>query len=450
MEELRLTFITLAVSSGFVLGILAIRDFLRALTIWVALLPLLDGFNTIPGFEQFSAVRVGTMVLSFAWFLVFLNGRIRLPKSSIAASYLLFLIASVVSSLLSREVAGSMMKLFSYAQPVLFLVLAAYAVRISPKAFQLLLRAMVIGFVLVTLYGTLEYILQQNPLADWGIIRVDAPYIQDSRFGISGRLVSTIGQPVYLSAYLLVGIPIAAYFQHTFVKKRATRLVILAFIILSFLVLILTGTRASYLSVTFMALLYVLLFQGKIGHRVRRMFYMLAVGIAIMCMLPQDFFDFLSNSINFDNPQQAAMTSTLQRVALSTTLFEIFQANPLWGVGPGFVAHAALSGRFIDYEGLAGLENHYLTILAEGGIVGGAAYLIFMIIAFRQVIKKMRSVTGHLQEFCRITIIVMSGLFVFAMSCIVLTALAMDLVMILLGLNSFVQDENSRVLSTHN
>jgi O-antigen ligase len=450
MEELRLVFIALAVVSAFVLGIVAIRDFVKALAIWVALLPILDGLNTIPGFEQFSAVRVGTLVLTFAWLLVFLNGRIQLPKSSIATSYVWFLIACVGSSLFSRDVAGSMMKLFSYAQPVLFVVLATYAVRTSPKALQSLLRAMVIGLVLVTLYGTLEYILQRNPLADWGIIRVDAPYLQDSRFGMSGRLVSTIGQPVYCSAYLLVGIPVAGYFRSTFVKGQAIRLLILGFMVLSFLVLIFTGTRASYFSVTFMAFLYVLFFQGKIGQRVRRIFYLLAIGMAITLLLPQAFFVFLGNSINFNDPQQPAMTNTLQRVALSGTLFQIFEANPLWGVGPGFVAHAALSGRFLSYEGLAGLENHYLTILAEGGIVGGAAYLIFMIIAFREVIKKMRSVTGQLREFCRMTLIVMSGLFVFAVSCILLTALAMNLVMILLGLTSFVESENIKALSTSN
>ena len=77
-----------------------------------------------------------------------------------------------------------------------------------------------------------------------------------------------------------------------------------------------------------------------------------------------------------------ANRNVLWRVAVTGGLLQVFQEHWFLGYGPGLLQKQSAAGLLPRVNGrypLGGLENQYATLLADGGIVAGLAYLLFML-----------------------------------------------------------------------
>ena len=137
------------------------------------------------------------------------------------------------------------------------------------------------------------------------------------------------------------------------------------------------------------AMLCLPLFSRK---RIRTLLTMLVVGslllLAAYTFVP-GLADYLTNTFSADLTRPEA-ANYLGRLNLASALFRIFLENPILGYGPGLIQKLAFQG-LSQFEGLAGLENQYATILADGGIVAGLSYLSFMVAALATSYRVARS-----------------------------------------------------------
>jgi O-antigen ligase len=381
-------------SVGFSLVVLvllvsAIKWFDRAWITILATLPFWFLASSLFGQPKMTGVLLLTLGMVGISLLksVVADSRHTNPRHWGIVAFLLFVVANVFAGFYAGQI-ESVFRALAYLEPLLVCILTYAVVRHDPDNLPRLLRGIVIGGLLVGALGVFELVTQKSILAELGIATDEniLIYLVQNRFGLGGRVVSVIGQPVYAGIYFALWLIVTiAYIAQYVTTRRKALLVITA---ITGLVLVLaTGSRGPIL-----ALLPTLLAFAFLGRRHGRVLIptILLVGMValVLYQLLPDLFAFFRDSFAIDQ-QTAASTSLIGRLDLTGALLDIFRQNPALGFGPGLIQQGGLQGGG-GFEGLAGLENQYATILADGGLLAGSMYLLFMGAVFASLLR-MRS-----------------------------------------------------------
>jgi putative inorganic carbon (hco3(-)) transporter len=202
---------------------------------------------------------------------------------------------------------------------------------------------------------------------DLGIVRAGS----DSSSGLGrslSRAVGTFGSPNVAAAYLAMIVPLAVAILMSRSREAPRRLAAVA-TFLGVMALLITFSRGGWLafSIALVALLLLLWRRGWLSPAV-------PVGIAVVVVLPALFY------------QEAILRrlmseeEALGRVPLLTIAVRMFESSPVVGIGPN--NFALVMDYFISPEianaWIYTVHNKYLLVLSETGVLGLAAFLLFL------------------------------------------------------------------------
>ncbi len=226
--------------------------------------------------------------------------------------------------------------------------------------------------------------------------------------GGSLRAFGTFGQPNPFAAYLSTGAIVAGSLTLAVISRTPQRPVsLLALVLLSLLVLLLAGVSASLSRSAWVGLLAAA--AAVVAVHFRR--GVLLVGLAFLAgalvwsqagagWLPPvvaSRLEALAESLSWFDPRAVPLTSEnfalVHRMAIWQAAWDMFQANPWLGAGPGNFDLAYPAFALPGWPVLPGhAHNFYLNLLAETGVLGLAAYLGLLIFLIGKSLK------GHWQR----------------------------------------------------
>lgn len=286
----------------------------------------------------------------------------------------------------------------TYCEPLVFGLITYCVVRRRQAQLKPVLRALVLGGLAVALLGIVEIATQRSIFDTLGISLPgveDNPriYFESDRFGLGGRISSTIAQPVYASLYFAMWLIVSVYY--IVVLAPSHRKFLFLVVPLAVAVLVTTGTRAALLALVPASLVV------AIRARARSTVSLIvgtaaAVAVVLALLFVPALMTYMQASVALDE-KTTENANVFGRIDLTYRLLEFFGESPIWGQGPGEIQHRAQEA-VPGFAGLEGQENQYAVVLADGGIVAGAAYFLFMAAAVRTVLGAASSTNSELSD----------------------------------------------------
>ena len=377
---------------GFVAIAIALRAPTLGISFWVLVYPVVANLAVPEGLEKIPPTRVVSVLLCLAC-LPLLGSKEAIAKfRTPVALYVAFLASAFLSSLVSPLGMQATQRVLTYGEPIAWLLLgvAAARSRSDDRGTTLLLAATALSFIGVLLVSVPELLTQSNPLLVSGISRMAGDYMEDRRLGFTGRLVGTLGQPVYAGMYgvIVIGAVLALLADGRVRAAAQWGLALLGIAALGFVIL--TGTRGAIAGLVVLAFLGISAAWRSGRARVFGATLVLLVSVAALSPAIRSFLD---ESIRVDEPTASA-ANVVGRLALTKRMLDVFASNPALGVGPGYFQKVVDAPGEVDTEGLGGVENQYATLLAENGIVGCALFLTFLgVLVMRGLSRKRHEAT---------------------------------------------------------
>lgn len=322
----------------------------------------------------------------------------------------------------------------TYLEPLLFFALSYYLVRRNPANTERFVSALVIGGGIAAAVGLYEIATQQSvggllnpalkPMLDGYLV-----WDGSDRFGIGGRISSLIGPPAISSLYFVL-ILIVTLYQITTAKRA--RWLVVPTVIVGVVLILATGTRAALLALAAAGLVVAVPLLRTWRQRLVAAAVVVS-GVALAFLLLPKLGTYLVASLDVVGGGTASANVT-GRIALTMELLRIFRANWLFGYGPGLVQKQAAAGILPTVPGiksLGGIENQYATILADGGILAGLSYLLFMVGALWEGLRVFRDPRWRAMGLTLLALLV--TYFVFAATEMMLTILPNLVLMAIFG-----------------
>ncbi len=220
-----------------------------------------------------------------------------------------------------------------------------------------------LGLLSLSLWGATAGILL---LANYQTIRYGE---YEGEAGLKDVVEIALGRSNYVASILLLLIPVG--FAAVVLNKGKIRLVFAACSMLMFAGLIATMSRGAMLAIVVATVLSLPLLY-RAGLRVRHSMLVLALGGAVVFLLPSDLLS--ANAVLIASRWEE---SDLSRQELMRASWECFKENPVLGVGPGQLGNAIASHMLVPEYDQQYMNAHNLVLnaLAENGLLAGIALL---------------------------------------------------------------------------
>jgi putative inorganic carbon (hco3(-)) transporter len=345
-----------------------------------------------------------------------LNWVNRIPLSPVVLG---LLGAGLLSSLGSDKVAMSLAKDFYYFVTGGFLFLIIGDLNLEKNKVRRFILLCVSTGYWVALYGI--FVIWAGNDIFFG--RIFSPeneiYLKmspDPWFG--NRILSSIGHPVFLGTLMVMVLPVS--FSFFVLEKRMTlKLIFLIGTLVLFVALILTFSRGAWIAGGIAGISYLIL------RKVRPVWYLVGIGVVFAGV-----FVVLLSSLEISNLFVERLydayelyvldfASTSRGKALGHTV-EILGTSPLLGVGTGMYRFKAyVLGRDILWPPILDTpDNMYLLWIAEHGVLGLFAVVLFLTYFFRLFIIRLHD---GVDELALGLVAGFIGFFVNILSCSALT-----------------------------
>lgn len=197
---------------------------------------------------------------------------------------------------------------------------------------------------------------------------------------LAGRLViSEDSDPNGLAARLLLSLVLSLkYFLKS--NNLVLRLMYGSFTLIFIFMFFLTGSRGAFVSLLFMAIIYLLFLINKQNRKKLIYFIIICCGTSylVYLYLPEDLFLRLFSIESYTRD----LTSDVSRSAFWKNTFEnVIPTMPFYGYGSGCVG--IIQSQY--FGEIRGMHNTYLNMLIEYGIFGLPIFIYFLI----KIIKKL-------------------------------------------------------------
>ncbi|MEO3682796.1 hypothetical protein ABHN84_10915 [Shewanella vesiculosa] len=320
-----------------------IKEIIQLQVIFVLLLKLFKcKFNN---FETFYLL----FLLYFLLHIITLNNiELWLDGIRYQLGYMIIGILLIVNRTINVELAKLISILFYASLPVLFIAVFEF--------FD--------SSIIDILYGQSKYMLNHTELA------------------LGERLISTFGNPINLGVFLTIGF-VSAVFMYK--EKKLNLPFFSVYVVASFFVVLFTFSRIALIS--FLLVSLYLIFVG--GSYIKKfilliacvtLFYSVSLNFENLSYLKDfnielmlgRFFDISNSSTYVENARVQNWIIALKNI--DSIIFTV------WGLGVGFINPNAESGGFI-------VENLFISILIEFGMVGLLLYFIHILYLLRASFK---------------------------------------------------------------
>lgn len=376
---------------GIIFLLLSVLFFRRAWLTFLFLLPFLD--LTPPLFEitKLPVYRMSLIIVTLCFFFFYKKGFFfwrKLFRSPGFTSFGLFVLASLISALHALNM-EAIFRALTYIEPMLFFLLTYYLVSQGLSRLRTITRTIIAGGIIVSALGLMEIAFHFSVRKVLRIpLTLDLETVfQEDRFGLGGRIASTISHPVYAGIYFLILLILLFYF--IFTHKPKFKPLLLVLIPIYVLLILGTGSRAVIVSLIFCV--FSLVFFSKLKKRV--IIPVAAVTLILLVIFIVIFphiFQYFQKSASLGSINVETRNIRV-RIEMTNVFINVFRENLIFGYGPGLIQKEALGGTSTQFEGYRGVENQYAIILADSGLIGGIAYLLFLVGALLQSLKISRA-----------------------------------------------------------
>lgn len=324
-------------------------------------------FLEIPFIDLLSLLVLASFVLHQVY-LYFFSDQANKIKFPLGGAFLIFFIATLFSAVLNDNIISSVWYIFRW---ILFFYLAFVVLPFNViKDKKILKKALIlfsIGGFLVALMGVFSLFFQ-----DWSdsFFRVKPLYfLGDWIFGENYNLIAEF---LIISSFLVLSL------KYWFRDSRASRLLnVLA--IFFILINLLTFGRTAWMTIALQLFLYFgidffIIKSKKISWSET------LIALFFIVILISPFF------VKMISLQEANVSSTKNRVLLTQISVKAFLEKPFFGHGSGsFISLVDNNVRFKAKYGDP-LDSHGFgqKVLAENGIIGTLAFLLFLFLIFRK------------------------------------------------------------------
>jgi hypothetical protein len=363
---------------GLIILLISLTNYTYAIAIWLVLFPIVGQIKGFDGWEIFPMERIlNTLLCGIALIKIKVNWK-KLPDASLFIYYLWFIFVLVLSSIFSEIPIPALGRTLTFTVPLMMGIMVLAAIQENENGLRMIIGAMILGFSITIAFAVVELLLQKNFLVDMGVLPWDEDYLSDIRFGISGRISSFIGQPVYAALYFMTTIPLILFYRKYYVRNSTMKLIYAILFALGIMMIFLTGTRSVYLFFAVAPFIYLYYKKGKKIFSSSFFYIYLLVLVFLPFLLPQKFIDFTMESFQAVNPLNVATTSSFYgRLELTEFFWDLFKEHVLLGFGPGFIQRMA--AEVAMFRNLRGMENQYAGLLVESGIIGLSTFMLFSI-----------------------------------------------------------------------
>lgn len=276
---------------------------------------------------------------------------------------------------------GGLISLFSYIMLAYFSLIFLSKRDVTESAFWLSLSSMVAGV----------YAIAQH-------LGIDKDFwVQDSQ----ARAFSTLGQPNWLAAYLLMTLPITLYFLLVSVKRPAKIFYFLTTLI-TFCGIWFTYSLSGFLGLTLLAILIPVFFDKVLLKRNSKVLAILTTAVLLIAITQPGIFasrlksalKVITNRFDVVAAQQepsresSQIDTSLIRLVVWKGAAKLFTASPktaLLGTGPETFAYAFLPFRPVELNKTTEWDflynkahNYYFDLLTGSGLLGVIGYFWFI------------------------------------------------------------------------
>jgi len=293
------------------------------------------------------------------------------------------------------------------------LVMIIAFVLVKNKAdIQQILIAIFYSLMICNVLGLLELIIQRSLFADMLISVTEYTSKASSDKFREGqyRIKSVFANPLVYAQFLLVSVTTSIYFFR-YKMSGLLRFLAAVNILISYVLLYYTGSRAGlYLGAVYPAvLLYITLLQQRdpVCNAIIKLINFIAIPalIILLTYFIGSSFDLAENlSLLYRDGTFAQQSiSTLARVLQIKYGIAAISESPLLGYGMG--------QSLVNMYPLRSIDNLYLSMLLETGIIGFLIQCFFMLVVLRCAIFTVRAYRRELDEYYMITVILLLAMY---------------------------------------
>jgi len=235
-----------------------------------------------------------------------------------------------------------------------------------------MIHAMIIAATAVALFGVFQKVAGWETPKEW--------VYSEHEGGLKIRVFSSVGNPNSLGAYMVLIAPIAIALAF-WAKQWKMRLLYGGAAAIMMACLVLTFSRGAWLGFLAAMALYVLVTRNK---------WLFFAGVAALVASPFLMPDVVDRLLLAFSPEYLEKSADKGRVEFWKRAITIWwEQSPVFGIGLGMVGDSVATRN--NVPGATWIDNQYIRLLAEIGVVGLLAYVVML---FTPVIKGFRAVFG--------------------------------------------------------
>jgi O-antigen ligase len=288
-----------------------------------------------------------------------------------------------------------------FTMPFIFLYFV-FREELDPGKVRVILFTLFFSGVAVSIIGILEFILNKNIIYEYFVKNVFyARYLAES------RVMSTMMSPVITGTYLMSCLP-TSYYVIGALNGKIKRLFAMLGMAIIIICLILTFTRASWLSALIVAILYILRKNVKLI-----LVLVISCFLIYLCLIAAfKIRPVLADRVGYK--QSISYLLEGHRRERYPITFSMVKDHPIAGVG--------LNNYRIVFDGYYGRkdvpeefkipDNMYLMIMGESGLVGFGLFIIFIFAVLKKALSGMRNKKCLYPELALVFFLMLTGILI--------------------------------------
>src|SRR3990167_1921647 len=336
-------------------------------------------------FNKMLLVYALTILIFAAWITKWVvQKKITIRRPPLDLPIAIFLASQILSTVFSIDSHTSLWGYYSrfhggLVSTVSYIVLYyALVTNLTRDKISFLIYSIISSAALVALYGVLEHFGIDKHL-----------WVQD----VASRVFSTIGQPNWLSAYLVAILPLPIFlaFNHCHPRSNRGSIFYFSLALLFFITIIFTKSQSGLAATGLILAAIIIYFTGR---KLKFIYFLIVPLILVLAIAKRDFIVKI-NPFGVSNLAALVEADRATRLAGSNSMIirqVVWQGarglglkNPLFGTGletfgyTYFTVRPALHNLLSEWEFLYNkAHNEYLNFLANTGFVGLIAYLLLI------------------------------------------------------------------------
>ena len=331
--------------------------------------------------------QIFLIVTAAAWWLnQIMRKRTSLVRNPIFIALALFLLVNVISLLNSVNLERSLLILIY----TIFTVSLAFLIPnivTSPEQVNKVIKVILVSFVIVSAFGLFQFVGDMSGLPTT-ITGLRDLYTRDV-LGFT-RIQSTAYEPLYFANFLLI--PLAIIFALFLAGKSLVKSSwLLTLFGLGMVSIVLTVSRGGYLAIAVTLLVISIFYWRKLLRP-----HIIVTFIVATVLLAWVVIQTLSvggEVLTIDKFQDHVLNvfygaSFDERISTFDQAYMAWREHPLIGIGVGaFGPYVAPHPAYIPQDGWRIVNNEFIEILAENGIIGLVVFLFFVYLIIIRSIK---------------------------------------------------------------